>query len=142
MAALRAAADDPQVRAVASIAAVVDTADYVRRVAGFAPAARDGVMQFMGGAPEAIPDRYEAVRVLSFAGRIRQPVLLIHGAADMRVPLDHSVRLESALRETGNERVHLETVEGMGHSLELATLGYQFDRVVGLTTMWLAEMLG
>jgi dienelactone hydrolase len=86
MAALRAAVVDARVRAVVSIAAPVDIAQYVRSVADFAPSARDGVVQFMGGTPEEVPERYERVRAVSLAERIRQPVLLVHGAADMRVP--------------------------------------------------------
>jgi hypothetical protein len=60
----------------------------------------------------------------------------------MRIPLDHSVRLEAALREGKNDSVRLELIDGMGHYLELATLGYQFDRVMALATEWLAQTLG
>jgi len=142
IAALRAAAIDARVRAVIAIAPVVDTAQYVRSVADFAPSARDGIVQFMGGTPEEIPDRYASVRVLGLVERIPQPVLLIHGTADMRVPLEHSLWLERALREVGNERVRLEVVNGMGHFLELTTLGYQFERVTDLVTTWLGDVLG
>jgi hypothetical protein len=50
--------------------------------------------------------------------------------------------MERALRAAGNGRVRVEVVPGMGHFMELATLGRQFDRVVGLATTWLAEVLG
>ena len=59
----------------------------------------------------------------------------------MRVPIEHSVWLERALREAGNERVRLELIPGMGHFLELTTLGYQFERVCKLATNWLEDVL-
>jgi dipeptidyl aminopeptidase/acylaminoacyl peptidase len=95
----------------------------------------------MGGEPDAIPERYESVRALSLVHKVRQPVLLVHGTADMRVPSDHSARLEQEMRRSGNGRVRLELVPGMGHYLELATAGYQFDRVCDLIAGWLCEVL-
>ena len=141
VAALALAAADKRVDCVIAIAAAADLAEYARAVAGFAPAVGDAVFQFMGGTPEQIPERYESVRALSRAREIDQPVLLLHGGADMRVPADHSLLLERALLEAGNEHVPLEVIPGMGHFLELSTLGYQFDRVIALVCDWLAETL-
>ena len=138
---LLAAAADARIKAVVAIAAVSDLGEYLRRVSEFAPAVRDGVMQFVGGSPDAVPDQYETTSALNAAKRIRQPVLLIHGAADMRVPLDFSVAMETALRSAGNEQVQLEVIPGMGHYLEMSTLGYQFDRVCDLTAAWLKPLL-
>ena len=141
LAALLAAASDARLKAIVSIAAPVDIEEYVRSLAAFAPAARVGIVQFMGGEPDQLRERYASVRALSLAGHVRQPVLLIQGAADMRVPLENSQRLEAALRESGNDRVRLELIPGMGHFLELGTVGYQFDRVTQLVTSWLGEVL-
>ena len=124
-----------------AIAPPADLAGYVRDIAGYFPAVRDAVCQIMGGSPEEVPDRYEAVRALSLAGSLRQPVLLIHGTADMRMPLPHSVLLEEALRQAGNADARLEVVPGMGHNLELGTTGYQFDRVMDLVADWLDESM-
>jgi dipeptidyl aminopeptidase/acylaminoacyl peptidase len=138
LAVLRAAAFDARIKAVISIASPADLAEYVRALTSFAPGAREGIVQFMGGAPDDVPEHYESVRALRLAGRIRQPVLLIHGSADMRVPPEHSVALQQALAAAGNKQVNLEVVPGMGHFLELGTLGYQFDRVASLAADWLA----
>ena len=141
LAALRTAAEDARVRAVVAIAAPVDLAHYVEALTAFAPAAREGVVRFMGGEPKDIPERYRLMETSLIAERMHVPVLLIHGTADMRVPVEHARRLETALRDAGTERVRLEMVDGMGHFLELGTLGYQFDRVIALATAWLAEVL-
>jgi dipeptidyl aminopeptidase/acylaminoacyl peptidase len=140
IAALNLAASDPRVAAVVSVAAVIDLGEYVSRVSGFAPSVSDALVQFMGGSPEEIGDSYESLRVLSFAKSITQPVLLIHGTADMRVPLDHSSRLKDALVAAGNDSVELEIMPGVGHYLELATRGYQFDEIVARVAAWLTRV--
>lgn len=117
-----------------------DIAAWVRALKAYAPLARHEGLQFMGGTPDEIPERYQRVRVLSLANQINQPVLLIRGTADMRIPPHHSVWMEHALRAAGNNRVRLEQIPGMGHFLELSTLGYQFDMVIRLVTEWLAEL--
>jgi dipeptidyl aminopeptidase/acylaminoacyl peptidase len=113
----------------------------MNRLGTFFPAARDSIAQFLGGLPDEIPEKYDAIQLVSLAGKLRKPVLLLHGTADMRVPVDQSVRLAAALKEGGNENVRLELLPGVGHFLELGTLGYQFDRVIELTTTWLNEVL-
>jgi dipeptidyl aminopeptidase/acylaminoacyl peptidase len=140
--ALLAAAVDSRIRAVTAIAVVTDLAEYVRRVADFAPAVRAGVVQFMGGEPDAVPERYQATSALQVANQIKQPVLLLHGAAGMRVPLDFSTAMEAELRTHGNDHVHVEVLPGVGHYLELGTSGYQFDLVCKLTEAWLSNAVG
>jgi dipeptidyl aminopeptidase/acylaminoacyl peptidase len=137
LATLGLAAADQRVRAVVLIAAPADMGVWVRAVDSFAPSARYASVQFMGGTPDEIPEQYERVRALSLAAHIQQPVLLIHGTADMRVPPQHSEWMTQALRASGNDRARLELVSGMGHFLELSTLGYQFDSVIALVTQWL-----
>jgi dipeptidyl aminopeptidase/acylaminoacyl peptidase len=141
LAGLMLAASDTRVRAAVSIATPVDLATYVRGVSTFAPSAAAGIVQFIGGMPEEVPGVYEMLNAQNLAARIAQPVLLIHGLADMRVPVEYPQRLEMALRDAGNEGVRLELIPGMGHFLELGTLGYQFDRVTDLATAWLQDSL-
>ena len=69
------------------------------------------------------------------------PILLLHGTADMRVPVDQSVRLAAAFKDAGNENVRLELLPGVGHYFELGTAGYQFDKAMELTASWLEEVL-
>jgi dipeptidyl aminopeptidase/acylaminoacyl peptidase len=137
LAALRAAAEVKGLVAVISIAAPFDLSGYVKVIAGFAPGTAAGMAQFMGGEPDQIPEKYESVSALNLADRIQIPVLLMHGTADMRVPPEHSLRVESALRKAKNDRVTVEMIPGMGHFLELGTLGYQFEAVVGKAAQWL-----
>ena len=48
------------------------------------------------------------------AARIKAPLLLAFGEADLRVPLAHGERLRKAMREGGNEPVWV-TYAGEGH---------------------------
>ena len=86
----------------------------------------------MGGTPEEVPERYAILRGLSYADRVRQPVLLIQGTLDMITPVEHTLWMERALREAGNQQVRIELIDRMGHFCELASLGYQFEKVAGL----------
>jgi len=139
--ALRVAAGDPRVRAVIALAPPADLTRYTRSVAAFAPARYAEQVEWMGGTPDEVPERYAAVRALDYADRIHQPVLLIHGTLDMVAPWDHSIWMEQALRAAGNARVRLELIPLMGHFLEMTTQGYQFDRVAGVIIDWLAPIL-
>ena len=139
--ALLTAERDNRVRAVASICAPSDLPDYIARLGAYFPAARDSIAEFLGGLPQEIPDRYASVHLMGLAGKLTRPALLIHGTADMRVPVDQTTTLATALKEGGNENVRLELMPGVGHFLEVGTSGYQFDNVIDLTISWLNEFL-
>lgn len=49
------------------------------------------------------PHPHDAVSPISFASRVRTPVLILHGAEDTNVPLGQSVYLQRALRHFGVE---------------------------------------
>jgi dipeptidyl aminopeptidase/acylaminoacyl peptidase len=51
---------------------------------------------------------------LSFAERIRVPLLVLHGDADPVVPVDQSVRLAERVRAAGGD-VELHVFPGEGH---------------------------
>ncbi|RZI93128.1 MAG: S9 family peptidase, partial [Rubrivivax sp.] len=61
--------------------------------------------------PEAVGDPVKDAAMIAAnspvkqAARIKAPVLLAFGEADMRVPLAHGERLRKAMREAGNEPV-------------------------------------
>jgi dipeptidyl aminopeptidase/acylaminoacyl peptidase len=139
--ALLAAARDDRLRAVVSICAPSDLPDYMNRLGTYFPAARDSIAKFLGGLPDEVSEKYQAINLLSLSGRLKKPLLLIHGTADMRVPVDQSIRLAESLKEGGNENLRLELMPGVGHFLELGTLGYQFDRVIDMTVSWLNEVI-
>ena len=139
--ALRAAAHDARLRSVVSLAAPTDIARYVRSVAGYAPSRHRQAVDWIGGTPEELPERYTKLCGLSYADRIRQPVLLVQGGLDMITPMEHALWMERALREAGNRHVRLEVIDRMGHFCELASQGYQFDRVAGLAISWFDQTL-
>jgi len=122
---------------VASICAPSDLPDYIARLGAYFPAARDSIAKFLGGIPTEVPERYASVHLLGLAGKLTKPALLIHGTADMRVPVEQTIKLAAALKEGGNEDVRLELMPGVGHFLEMGTLGYQFDKAMELTVSWL-----
>jgi dipeptidyl aminopeptidase/acylaminoacyl peptidase len=138
----RVAAQEARVRSVVSFAAPSDIGQAVRTVAEYAPSRYQVLVDFMGGTPDEQPDRYALVRGLSYAGRIHQPVLLVQGTMDMITPVEHSIRMEQALKEAGNPQVRLELIDRMGHFCELTGQGYLFDRVAGLATEWFRSTLG
>ncbi len=49
------------------------------------------------------PHPHDAVSPISFAGRVRTPVLILHGAEDTNVPLGQAVYFHRALRHFGAE---------------------------------------
>lgn len=55
------------------------------------------------GLPEENPEGYEASSVLTWAGDLRRPLLIIHGTADDNVYFVHSLRLADALLRSGGE---------------------------------------
>ncbi len=68
----------------------------------------------LGDAPEKIPEKYRERSPLYRAGRMRTPLLLIHGDLDQRVPPSQSMRLFDRLREQGVDS-RLLILEQQGH---------------------------
>jgi dipeptidyl aminopeptidase/acylaminoacyl peptidase len=56
-------------------------------------------MKTLIGDPLKDPAAFAAVSPLAQAGRIRQPLLIAHGAQDKRVPLVHAAKFRSAVTE-------------------------------------------
>jgi acetyl esterase/lipase len=100
----------------ARVQAVIDfygPSDLSALAAG-SPHARPSLTLYLGGGPDAVPDRYEAASPARHVTPDTPPTLLIHGADDWLVPLDQSRRLAAALHAAG---VHhrLIVVEGARH---------------------------
>jgi dipeptidyl aminopeptidase/acylaminoacyl peptidase len=70
----------------------------------------------LGGTPPDRPAAYRARSALAFAERVRTPVLLYHGDADVRVPIEQSEQFFTALTALGHD-VELIRVPGEGHVL-------------------------
>ena len=78
-----------------------------------------GPAHAMIGDPERDADDMQANSPLGNVSRIRAPVLLAHGGSDVRVPVDHGVRLRNALRSQGTPVEWLEFPdEGHGFRLD------------------------
>ncbi|MDX1392837.1 MAG: prolyl oligopeptidase family serine peptidase [Gemmatimonadota bacterium] len=70
----------------------------------------------MGGAPWENRRAWDAASPLRNAPSITTPLLLLHGAADPLVPVDHSRYLFTHLEQLGRT-VELEVLEGVGHGI-------------------------
>jgi dipeptidyl aminopeptidase/acylaminoacyl peptidase len=83
------------------------------------------------------PHPHDAVSPISFAGRIRTPVLILHGAQDTNVPLGQAVYFHRALRHFGVEHEFV-TYPREGHSIR--ERAHQLD-VLRRTRAWFDRWL-
>lgn len=142
MAALRVAAKDSRVRSVVALQPVSDLGGYVRATRDYSPIRYQKLVEGFGGSPEEHPDTYTDLSPLTYANRIQVPVLLVAGTMDLHSPADYIIRMHKVLREAGNEDVHLEVRDGMGHFFEQMYSGYDHETIVELTSSWLERSLG
>jgi dipeptidyl aminopeptidase/acylaminoacyl peptidase len=140
-ASLRAAAIDARVRSTVALSPPVDIARYVRTLRDYAPTRYELMVTGYGGTPDDDPNYYQAIAPLTYADRIKTPVLLIHGLADMVAPPEQSQWMHEALRKSGNTRARLELLPGLGHFFEEGGGGYRVEKVAELTVDWLDETL-
>jgi dipeptidyl aminopeptidase/acylaminoacyl peptidase len=141
MSALRTAASEPRLRAVVEAGAPMDLFHSVGRFALSAPSRYRVLTEWMGGTPDEVPERYEPLRAITYADRIHQPVLLIHGTSDMTPPHDEGIWMAEALQAAGNSQVRLELIPNMYHNFSVGRQGYIFDQVASLVSDWLAGVL-
>ena len=59
-------------------------------------------------------EKIKAVSPVALASRIKAPVLMAYGAADVRVPIEHGQRMRSALESAGNKPIWI-VADGEGH---------------------------
>jgi acetyl esterase/lipase len=60
----------------------------------------------LGGTPDEVPEAYRNASPISHVDEESAPFLVIHGAKDFDVPVEHSRRLVEALCEAGVEVVY------------------------------------
>jgi dipeptidyl aminopeptidase/acylaminoacyl peptidase len=142
MCALRTAAKDERVRSVVALAPPTDFVSYMRAMELLSPMRYQGLLHGLGGPPEAQPERYRQISAISYADRVRVPVLFVVGTQDLHAPVDHSKWMHDAILKAGNPNCRLETLDGVGHFFERMYFGYEHERVAGLTVNWLADTLG
>ena len=102
-------ADEPYVRAVIALAGVCDLASAFAEGIG-----ESAVLEFVGGSPAERPDAYGLADPLArIPGCV--PVLLVHGDADQRVPVEQSRRYAAAANAAGGAGCELMEIPGADH---------------------------
>ena len=82
---------------------------------------------------------------LKTAGKIKQPVLIIHGKKDRSVNYTDAYKLEEAITRNGNKNVTLKILEGYDHTLLKVNPNGQFysakisDEVLMIITNWILK---
>jgi dipeptidyl aminopeptidase/acylaminoacyl peptidase len=109
---------DPELASYSSrVACVVDLAGPTD---GTIPPSNPGDIEFaatfFGGTVTEIPDVYRDASPLSHVDEKTAPFLIVHGAQDMVVPVEHSRRLVATLREEGVEVDYVEFPDA-GHDV-------------------------
>lgn len=132
MSTLRTAALEPRLKVVVAFGPVTDLIQQVRGVVTYAPGRYKMLVQWLGGEPDERREFYETIQAISYADRIRQPVLFVHGAHDMHSPPEQSIWMKRELERYGNRQVQLEIVPGMGHYGDAIPNTYIFDQLAAL----------
>jgi dipeptidyl aminopeptidase/acylaminoacyl peptidase len=84
---------------------------------------------------------------LKTAGKIKQPVLIIHGRKDRSVNYTDAYKLEEAITRNGNKNVTSQILEGYDHTLLKVNPDGQFysakipDEVLRIITNWIIKEL-
>lgn len=92
--------------------------------------ARQMMRDAFGDADKA-SQNYDEVSPLKHAASINAPVLLMHGTADERVPIEHGLKMAEALKQA-NKTYEWIPFEGEGHSLQrLDSETFLFQQMLG-----------
>ena len=102
-------ADEPSVAAVVSLAGICDLESAFAEAIG-----ESATMAFMGAGPEERPDAYRLADPMARIPAGAQ-VLLVHGDADQRVPVEQSRRYARAAAEAEDGRCELLEFAGVDH---------------------------
>jgi dipeptidyl aminopeptidase/acylaminoacyl peptidase len=140
-AALRAAAAEPRLKAVATFGAVTDLLQQAVTTASFAPSRHRMLVEWLGD-PVTSRGFYERVQAIEVADRIRIPMLLMHGEHDMHSPVEQSIAVAEKARAAGNAAVRLETFPLMGHYGDVLPNGYAFNHLASVFAPFFRQALG
>jgi dipeptidyl aminopeptidase/acylaminoacyl peptidase len=139
-AALRAGALEPRFKAVVTFGAVTHFLQMMEGVALYAPGRHKMMLGWLGD-PKTNREFYERVQAISYADRIKCPVLMVHGQHDMHAPPEHSIWMCEAITRAGNPNVQLHTVPMMGHYGDMIPNSYGFDQLSEVIVPYLQKNL-
>lgn len=127
----------PPVRGVVSFYGPTDLADGYRHPPRPDPLhVRPILESFLGGTPDAMPDRYRDASPITYANRPLPPTLLIYGGRDHIVEPRFGVMLYDRLRATGTTAVLID-IPWSEHAFDAVTSGpgaqlalYELERFI------------
>jgi dipeptidyl aminopeptidase/acylaminoacyl peptidase len=139
-AALRGAALDHRIKALVTFGPVTNLIQQAEGTAVYAPTRHRMFVQWLG---DPVKDRafYEKVQALSYADRIVQPTLMVHGLHDMHCPIEQSLWMKEAMEKAGHTDIRLELIPMMGHYGDVPPGTYGFDTLWGLMGPFFKEQL-
>ena len=139
-AAFRAAAADSRLRAVATFGPVTNFIQQAEGAAVYAPGRHRMLIGWLG---DPVKDRtfYETIQAITYAGQIKQPVLMVHGLYDMHSPPEQSIWMKEGIEKGGNTKVQLELIPGMGHFGEVIPNSCGFEQLSAIFVPYFLEQL-
>jgi dipeptidyl aminopeptidase/acylaminoacyl peptidase len=138
--ALRAAALDPRFKLAVTFGAVTNFLQMLGGLATYAPGRHKMLVNWLGD-PETNRAFYESVQAITFADRIKCPVLMVHGQHDMHAPPEQSIWMCEAIKKGGNQDVQLTTVPMMGHYGDVIPNGYGFNQLSEIIVPYIQQRL-
>lgn len=139
-AALRGAAFDARLKLAVTFGPATDFLQQAEGTKVYAPSRHRMLKDWLG---DPVADRayYEHVQAMTHAGRIKQPLLMVHGLHDMHAVPEQSIWMKDAIEAGGNHDVRLELMPMMGHYGDLVPNGYGFDQLRAIMLPYLTERL-
>jgi acetyl esterase/lipase len=139
-AALRAAALDPRFKIAVTFGALTHVLQQAESTASYAPSRHRMIVNWLGD-PVANRAYYEHIQAISYADRLKQPLLMVHGEFDMHCPIEQSIWMKEAVERGGNHDVQLQVVPMMGHYGDVVPNGYGFDTLCSIIVPYLKARL-
>ena len=140
-AALRAAALDKRLKIVVTFGPATSFLQQAETVGAYAPGRYKMLTAWLG---DPVDNRafYEKVQAITYAAKISQPALMIHGLHDMHAPPEQTVWMREAMEAGGHRDIQLELIPMMGHYGDVVPNGYGFDTLRALIVPFVVARWG